>query len=297
MALNRTMTKKYNLNFLFLLLVFNCNGQSLIIAYSGNLNGYLEPCDCQEAYLGGMTRFITAVDSLRHLHPDLLLVDSGDFFKSYPLSAGNWLMLEMLNYLKYDAITLGDQELVEGIDFLTRGIDHFRLPVLASNLKVKDTKEEWISSSIILRKGDLRIGVFAVIDSSSFEYSPVEGLKIAPIEDILQESLPLLRPQVDLLLLLCHAGFNRAVCIAERFPEIDVIIAGHSQERSEMTIGKQMVLQSGYDGEFLGILKIDFLITGLNFQNYFLPLSAGFAENEYFKGKIRQAFINIETEK
>jgi 2',3'-cyclic-nucleotide 2'-phosphodiesterase (5'-nucleotidase family) len=297
MSLSGTMVKKIALNLIVLLLVFNCYGQSLIIAYSGNLNGYLEPCDCQEAYWGGMTRFVTAVDSLRHLYPDLLLVDSGDFFKSYPLSAGNWLMMEMLGFLRYDAVTLGDQEFVEGTDFPNQGISHFYLPVLAGNLRVKNMQEGLLSSFAVLRKGNLKIGILAVIDSSSFEYSLVDGLNVIPAEDILQESLPLLRPEVDLILLLFHAGFNRAIRIAERFPEIDVIIAGHSQERSEKKIGKQIVLQSGYDGEFLGILKIDFLTSGPNFRNYFLPVSDRYVENEYFKGKIHQVLIHIEPEK
>lgn len=290
---SKNMLTKFALIFFVLLSAISGNSQTLFIVYTSNLNGYLEPCNCQQAYLGGMTRLVTAVDSLQRIHPDMILIDSGDFFKSYPLQAGNWLMLEMMDSLDYDAIALGDQEFVDGIEFLLRGLDHFGLPVLTDNLQFKTIKERPGSAFITLQKGDYKIGVVNLTDSASFDYSMIEVLSVVPEQKILNEILQQIHPNVDLLLLLYHGSFDRAVGLAERFPEIDVVIAGHTQERAVKNFGNQMVVQSGFDGEYLGILEIDFRDSKYVFKNSFLPIDETFGENPHFKDRIRQTISGV----
>lgn len=272
----------------FLLLTAAGNTQDLFVVYTGNLNGYLEPCNCQQAYLGGMTRLVTAVDSLRCEHPDLILLDSGDFFKSYPLPAGNWLMMEMMAYLDYEAIALGEQELVEGSKFLVQALNHFRLPVLNGNLRFNSNDEQRFSASTFVQRGDFQIGIVSLVDSISFEFSAVEKLKIIPEQIIMPEVLKKIPPTVDLLILLYHGTFEKAVVLAEKFSEIDVIIAGHAQIRKESNFGNQMVVQNGFDGEYLGILEIDIQDSGYVFTNSALPIDETFSEDLHFKNRIRQ---------
>ena len=271
-----------------LLLISFGNTQDLLIVYTGNLNGYLEPCNCQQAYLGGMTRLITAIDSLRRVHPDLILLDSGDFFKSYPLPAGNWLMMEMMAYLDYTAITLGEQELVEGYEFLVRAFNHFSIPVLSGNLRFMSNDKQAVPACAVLQMGEHQIGIIGLVDSGSFEFSAVENLEVIPEQIRLPEVLKQIPPTVDLLLLLYHGTYEKAVGLAESFPEIDVIIAGHAQVKTESNFGNQIVVQNGFDGEYLGILEIDFQDQHYVFRNSFLPIDETFSENLHFKNRIRQ---------
>jgi 2',3'-cyclic-nucleotide 2'-phosphodiesterase (5'-nucleotidase family) len=280
----------------YLLLTINGNSQDLMVVYTGNLNGYLEPCNCEQAYLGGMTRLVTAVDSLRREYPDLILLDSGDFLKSYPLPAGNWLMMEMMAYLNYEAIALGEQELVEGSQFLFRALDHFSLPVLNGNLRFHGNDEQRFSASTFLHRGDFQIGIVSLVDSNSFEFSGGEKLTVIPEQLILPEVLKQIPSTVDLLFLLYHGTFEKAVVLAKKFSEIDIIIAGHAQVRTEGHFGNQIVVQNGFDGEYLGILKIDFQDSSYVFTNSFLPIDKTFCEHRYFKNRIRQVLSDNNPE-
>jgi 2',3'-cyclic-nucleotide 2'-phosphodiesterase (5'-nucleotidase family) len=157
-------------------------------------------------------------------------------------------------------------------------------------------KEQPISTFITLQKGDHKIGVVSLIDAGSFDFSMVRNLTIVPEHDIIFEVLHQLQPKVDLLLLLYHNGFEKAVGLAEKFSDIDIVIAGHSQERAEKLFGKQIVVQSGFDGEYLGILEIEFLDAKYIFRNSFLPIDNTFIENYYFKDRVRQIFTDLNIE-
>lgn len=278
---------------IFILLIGQIKSQTLYVVYSTNLNGYLEPCECPATFLGGMTRVVTAINQLRVTHPDLLLVDSGDFFKSYTLPAANWLMLEMMHAARYDAVTLGEQELVEGADFLMRGIQRFPLSIVSCNLKIDHQGKVHIYSPVVLEKANHKIGIIGLVEPDCFEDTFHKDIVLIPTGQILPEILSSLRPQVDLLIVLYHAAFEQGVKLAENYPSIDVIIAGHSQETAQKQIGRQIVLQNGYDGEYLGILKIDFEENGFRFTHESLPIDDSFQEDLYFREKIRQAFPGI----
>lgn len=278
---------------ILMLLIGQIKSQTLYVVYSTNLNGYLEPCECPATFLGGMTRVLTAIKQLRIAHPDLLLVDSGDFFKSYTLPAANWLMLEMMHSARLDAVSLGEQELVEGSDFLVRGIQHFPLSIVSCNLKIDHQEKIYSFSPVILEKTNHKIGIIGLVEPDCFEDTFYKNIVLTPIEQVLPEILSSLRPQVDLLIVVYHAAFEQAVKLAEDYPSIDVIIAGHSQETAQKQIGRQIVLQNGYDGEYLGILKIDFHENGFRFTHESLPIDDSFQEDLYFREKIRQAFPHM----
>lgn len=275
---------------LIILLIGQIHSQTLYIVYSNNLNGYLEPCQCPATFLGGMTRVVTAIHQLRVIHPDLLLVDSGDFFKSYSLPTANWLMLEMMDSARYDAVTLGEQELIEGLDFLIRGIQRFSLSIVSYNLKINHQKEVYSFSPVILEKNNLKIGIIGLIEPNCFEDTFHKNIVLIPVGELLPEILSSLRSRVDLLMVLYHAGFEQAIKLAENYPTIDVIIAGHSQETAQKQIGRQIILQNGYDGEYLGILRVDLREGIVKYTHEILPIDDSFREDNYFKEKIRQAF-------
>ncbi len=220
-------------------------------------------------------------------------MDSGDFFKSYSLPAANWLMLEMMHAVHYDAIAVGEQEFVEGSDFLIRGIQRFPLPIASVNLKIHSKEKVCSFSPVILEKAGHKIGVIALIDPDCFEDTFYSDIEFVPVEQVLSESLPSLRSQVELVVVVYHAGFERAVTLAKNYPAIDVIIAGHSQEMAYQQIGRQMIVQNGYDGEYLGILRVDFNEDGLKYTHESQPINESFEEDHYFKAKIRQAFSEL----
>ena len=73
----------YFLPLLFQLTILSAQ-EPLYIAYTANLNGNIELCRCKPDEMGSIAQLSGMIDSLKNKHPELLLLDNGDFYKTYP---------------------------------------------------------------------------------------------------------------------------------------------------------------------------------------------------------------------
>jgi 2',3'-cyclic-nucleotide 2'-phosphodiesterase (5'-nucleotidase family) len=64
-----------------------------------------------------------------------------------------------------------------------------------------------------------------------------------------------MRPHVECLIALTHIGFKKDVELAQRCPEIDLILGGHSHTVLEepAMVGKTAICQTGSHGRFGGV--------------------------------------------
>lgn len=276
----------------------NIFSQTLYLVYTANLNCNLESCHCDDKDLGGMLRLFSAVDSLKKKYPDLILIDTGDFFNSYPLPEANALMCELMNEMEYDAIGIGDQEFVEGLDFLLKQFKQFSLPLLNGNIYERKRNRPLFRPYSILNRDGLKILLFGVTSPQSFEFIEAPGIQLQLVKNSIQKILEEVVEKIDLTILLYHAGYNEAKKIAEVFPEIQIIVAGHTQEKFSLNLEKQIIVQPGFDGEYIGFLEINISEEGLKFNNSFIPIHSGFRENEKFRKKVNDYYKmmrNIEN--
>ncbi|MBC7260477.1 MAG: hypothetical protein H5T63_00575, partial [Chloroflexi bacterium] len=67
--------------------------------------------------------------------------------------------------------------------------------------------------------------------------------------------------QSDVIIMLSHVGLDADKAIAQAIPDIDVIVGGRSRRllRAPEIVGSTIIVQAGYDGEWLG--KLDVTIT------------------------------------
>lgn len=66
------------------------------------------------------------------------------------------------------------------------------------------------------------------------------------------------REEPDLVVAITHAGLSIARQIAREMPEFDVILSGHTHERTARPIleGKVIIVEPGCFGSFLGRLNL-----------------------------------------
>lgn len=271
--------------------------KQLHIAYTGNLNCNLEACDCGGNVQGGMVRLAQAIDSLKHRHPDLILLDSGDFFNSYTLPRADSLMWEFMLMLKFDAITPGDQEYVEGIEFLNSFQGKNKLPLISANIFEKNDQLPAFEPFRIIHRDGLRIGITGITLPESFSFISEPALLVKPWQDWVQKALEQMNHSTDLNILLLHGGYREGIKIAGIFPEFQIIIAGHTQEQAYWEKKNQVVVQSGVDGEILGLLEIEIAGGTTCFRNQFLPVGAGYGENLKFKQKVDGYYQSLKNGK
>jgi 2',3'-cyclic-nucleotide 2'-phosphodiesterase (5'-nucleotidase family) len=266
------------------------------LGYTANINGNLQPCNCQDYELGSMVRLATAVDNLRKQYPDLLLVDSGDFLKSYPISIANGMMAEFMTYLNFSAITVGDQEFVEGTKFFSTKLASGSLPLVSCNLAFPSTFAVKLSKYVIFEQNGVKVGITGLIHPQSFDFIMARDVEILPVHSSLASVLNEMEDKTDLVILIYHAGYQDALELLKNFDAVDVIISGHSQERFEKKIGQKMVLQAGYDGEHLGLLEIQLSETGYRYKNQFIEISGEYSENPLMMDKIKQYHKTLDKE-
>lgn len=270
--------------------------QTIHLAYTANLNCNLEACHCENNDLGGMVQLRAVVDSLRESYPGLILLDSGDFLNTYTLKEADSLMWELMHDLRYNAIAPGDQEFVEGIRFIKQQEEKFPLPFISSNIFDKESNRLLYPPVYEVEKSGIRIVVIGVTEPVSFEFIEEPAIRVLPVKEQIRKQVNRWKGKADLFVLLYHADFRRAEALAAEFPQIAVIISGHSQEKVEIARGRQIILQPGVDGEYLGLLEISRVGQKFRFKNRFIPVNSEYGVNRLFESKVKAYYEMMNRE-
>ena len=93
------------------------SAESLVLVHTNDTHSQIDPTD---KGFGGIARRKVLIDSIRSVHPNVLLIDAGDavqgtlFFTLY----GGEVEMKMMNELGYDLAVLGNHDFDNGMDAL-----------------------------------------------------------------------------------------------------------------------------------------------------------------------------------
>lgn len=219
------------------LLAVSAEGQTLRVLQTNSNNGYLYPCKCPSEPKGGLAKRATLIKQLTDNKGQItgdyrgcLLFDSGDIWGLDSDRKTDSLILAAYQAMGYQAVALGDQELSRGIDYFLELSSRFKLSFLSANLRFKG--REIVPGYRIIQTNQARVAVIGLMGQQVFKYYPAgvtSGLEISDPEPVLRDLVAELRPKADLLILLSHLGFEQEQEFARKFPELDLIIGGHTQ--------------------------------------------------------------------
>ncbi len=233
----------------------------VLIVYSGNALGELKPCGCdKEEDQGGIERRMSYLKQVIPQEPNTLLVDLGDNFKGSTrqgkLKAHT--MMQALARMNYDAITLGDKDLLYGNGFLN-GIQN--IPWVAANLQLEGLTLP-PSRTKVLANG-LKVFVTAVADPDLFYASSDSNTKLSDPLVALTQQLESVRKSAspDLIVVLTHMPRDKGMKFLD-LPGVDVVINGHIEKDTDIIdmtpvekAGKIFV-QPGPLGQKMGELRV-----------------------------------------
>ncbi|QDP40998.1 bifunctional metallophosphatase/5'-nucleotidase [Radiobacillus deserti] len=161
------------------------------------------------------------------------LFDIGDHMdRSAPISEallgkGN---VELLNQADYHFATIGNNEGIT-LDYqqLVHLYENAQFEVLCANLKSKNEKKpDWLQAvKTVQTKMGTKISIIGLTAPYTNFYNLL-GWDIQSPYDTLEEWIPMLKQKSDIIVLMSHLGLNEDEEIARRFPEIDVIMGGHT---------------------------------------------------------------------
>lgn len=269
-------------HFIILLIYLGCSAvlaqerssSAIRLIYTGNLNCALDDCQCGDKTVGGLTRILTALDSLRQKYPDLILVDGGDFLNSYPLPQANQLMLSLLSRARFTALNMGDQEFVQGTDFPfdTRRNFNLNLPLLCSNITGWNSRNFLAVQMINVENRGTAVTIMGVVSPDAFEFISPEPLNILSPAETLENLQTLVDTSSGLQILLFHGRPAEAEKLAEKFPWLDVIVLSHNQEMRFARKKRTAFVESASEGEYIGHLEIRQKDSSWEFENEFIPI-------------------------
>jgi 2',3'-cyclic-nucleotide 2'-phosphodiesterase (5'-nucleotidase family) len=244
----------------------------LVIYHTNDIHGYaFEERDAQ----GRLTRI--GYDRLKALvdadpSPRKLLLDAGDALhgQAFATARRGELMGVVLGLTAYDALAAGNHDFDYGCKRLLEITGKYRLNFLAANVAQKNG--ETILPPYVMRSwSGLKVGIFGLSTPqtrTSTNPRNIEGLEIKdPAEEADALVKRLKAEGADLIVAVTHMGSEpycepTSQAIAERVPDIDVIIDGHSHSKTIIPIersdgSRALVASTGAYFENVGRITID----------------------------------------
>ncbi|HLS35223.1 MAG TPA: bifunctional UDP-sugar hydrolase/5'-nucleotidase [Bacillota bacterium] len=172
---------------------------------------------------------------IKHKRKDeaCFIVDIGDHIdRVHPIAEafmgkGN---VQLLNEASYDVITIGNNEgITLSHDDLFHLYNEAQFDVVCSNLNSLTEKQpDWLNKVIYKQTAsNVKIAILGLTAAFNPFYNLLDWHVEEPTETLHNE-LARLTDDVDIVILLSHLGLNEDRSIAKNFPQIDLIIGGHT---------------------------------------------------------------------
>ena len=200
---------------------------------------------------GGMARISSFVNEQRLIFPGhLLLLDGGDllqgqpsvYYYNYKDTVSSHLCADVMNYMGYDAIALGNHDVETGHSVYDRWIRQCKAPVLGANVLRKDGSNYLQPYKIMFVDG-VKIAILGLITPSIPVWVPQSawsGLYFEDMEVSAKHWMKIIREEEnpDIVIGLFHSGIepykidgvfneNASAEVAKNVPGFDVVMAGH----------------------------------------------------------------------
>lgn len=244
-------------------LLSSCNSSreiDLRIIHTTDVHGNLLPYDYinEREGTGSMARLASLIKEVRQQSPNTLLLDAGDMLQGEPVTYySNYIdtiqpnaVTVAMNYLGYDAATIGNHDIEPGHEVYDRFVQEVKFPILGANAINTTTNQPYFTPYKIFDKGGSKVLVLGLTTPAIPQWLPEHLWSGIRFEDIV-ESAKVWVPRLikdeapDLFIALIHSGLennnedyleNAGEALALAVPGIDLILMGHDHRQSNKWI-------------------------------------------------------------
>lgn len=204
---------------------------------------YIASLNDQHANIDNYPQFAALIDSLRSVHPDLLLVAAGDNRSGNPVNdryaEPSKPMYDLMNEVGFGLSCFGNHEWDGGMSGLHKVLDWANFPFICANVTFEDSLDLHSQPYVIIEKDGLKLAFIGAIQLGpnglpDSHPKNLGGAHFSPITEVLPQYMNL-RDENNALILVSHCGYEEDREIAEQFPQLDVIIGGHTHTRVSET--------------------------------------------------------------
>ncbi len=227
------------------------------IIHTTDIHGHFFPYDYinRKPLSGSVARIASYVDSLRNIYGNkLLLLDSGDILQGQPTSYFyNFLNTQspniaasVINYMKYDAQTIGNHDIEPGHKVYDKWISEVQCPILGANV-LNAEKKCYLTPYSIIQRDNIKIAVLGMLTPAIpfwLNEKTWSGLSFEDIVTSAQQWVDIIQEKEhpDLIIGLFHSGRDGGITtnkikedasfdVAKKVKGIDLILYGHDHTR------------------------------------------------------------------
>lgn len=205
--------------------------------------------------------------------------------------------------LGYDAVCIGHQEFINGMDYFKNNL-YGKLPFVSANLLFDDEEMNVEKYRIIETKNGIKIGVTGVNYINNFKYLyrmdavTEKDIIIGRAFDELRPVLKELNEKSDIVIVLAQLSEEALVKLIDDVDGFDLVIGGNNltEFKYARNINGKIHVQNGRDGEKIGNVVFKHNADGkLEFETYelikILARNNGYARDE----AIDKIIIDMES--
>lgn len=253
----------------------------LTILHTNDQHSRIEPFPADDPKypgLGGFARRAALIKKIRSEEKNVLLFDAGDIWQGTPYfdMYGGELEFKLMSEMNYDAATIGNHDLDNGIEGFVKQLPYATFPFINSNYDFSQTAMSGKTIPYkIFNRNELRIGVFGLgielkglVDKKNYGniicLDPIP--KAAEMSHLLKKEL-----NCDLVICLSHLGDRYEdkkisdSILAVQSKNIDIFIGGHTHRFMDKPLvlsnsdkKEVLIVQAGYGGVKLGKIEYFF---------------------------------------
>jgi 2',3'-cyclic-nucleotide 2'-phosphodiesterase/3'-nucleotidase len=226
--------------------------KKITIYFTSDVHGHVFPTD----YTNEVRKPLGLLAMNQEIHKDenTLLVDGGDILQGSPFVSyveknreKVHPVAKVMNAVGYDYVTIGNHDFNYGQGFLNSYLDHLDATVLCGNIYNKENplEHEFLPYKIHTTGNGMRVGMVGMTTEFINVWEKpehIDDLLITNAFDFAKEMCTKLKDQVDVLVGVYHAGFekdiktgqvysttteNQASKIAEEL-DFDLLLTGHN---------------------------------------------------------------------
>ena len=214
----------------------------------------------------GFAKLKYLADSLRRGNPNVFILSAGDNFTGNPfidmVSDKGSPMIDLMNKSGFTLSCFGNHEFDLGQVFLEKRIEQAGFPFICANINTGNSVLKQPEAFYILKVGSLQIPVLGLIEINDkgipdTHPSKVEGIRFTDPYTTAGKFTSL-KKKYGSLIALTHLGVEADKKLAREYPEIDVIIGGHSHTilKIALTEAGVAIVQAGSYQRFIGKLTL-----------------------------------------
>jgi len=251
---------------------------SLTILHVNDSHSHMEPIRTGDyAGMGGALERAAYIDSVRKADGpgNVLLLHAGDFWQgtTYFSEYKGDVEIQVMNALRYDAVTLGNHEFDNGLEALGEKLSSLECPVVVCNYDFSPFEAgKYIKPYVIVEKAGKKIGIIGVLCKLKDMVAGDIADRVPSFDMVesLQKYADELRPRCDLVIALTHIGYTEHnpgditdPQLAAATRNVDIFVGGHSHTFLEEAVkvknldGKEVpIVQTGWMGAYMGEFKV-----------------------------------------